>query len=263
MLGIVALLAGGISVAPLFCETPTAPATLNRRSVPAMLFRAPAAQKATWVKPFLLDRFAVTNADYARFVSMHTEWRRGNVKSLFVDEGYLRHWPSATGSAREESDSPVTNVSWFAARAYCRAQSGRLPTLLEWERAAAEPMIVHSHQGERPQPQSIESLVLAWYEKTSPAALPRIGSTYENRLGLYDLHGLIWEWVEDFNALPISSDSRGGIDRALFCAGGAAAGINAADYAAYMRYAFRSSLQARFSVQNLGFRCASDAGGRP
>ena len=31
-----------------------------------------------------------------------------------------------------------------------------------------------------------------------------------------------------------------------------------ADYAAFMRYAYRSSLQARYTTGNLGFRCARD-----
>jgi formylglycine-generating enzyme required for sulfatase activity len=72
------------------------------------------------------------------------------------------------------------------------------------------------------------------------------------------MHGLIWEWVFDFNTSLNSPDSRGGseIDRNFSCAAGSANAANPADYASYMRYAFRQSLKAGYTVHNLGFRCA-------
>jgi formylglycine-generating enzyme required for sulfatase activity len=44
----------------------------------------------------------------------------------------------------------------------------------------------------------------------------------------------------------------------FYCAAGSAGTANKADYAAYMRYAFRESLQATYTVGSLGFRCAQD-----
>ena len=49
------------------------------------------------------------------------------------------------------------------------------------------------------------------------------------------------------------------LDRSLFCAGGAVSATDAANYAAFMRYAFRSSLDGNFTTNNLGFRGARDA----
>jgi sulfatase modifying factor 1 len=46
--------------------------------------------------------------------------------------------------------------------------------------------------------------------------------------------------------------------RNLFCGSGALGASSFDDYAAFMRYAFRSSLKAHYTVPNLGFRCAQD-----
>ena len=50
-----------------------------------------------------------------------------------------------------------------------------------------------------------------------------------------------------------------GIDRKLYCAGGALGATDTRNYAAFMRYAFRSSLKGNYTVPNLGFRGARDA----
>ena len=75
------------------------------------------------------------------------------------------------------------------------------------------------------------------------------------------MHGLIWEWVSDFNSIILTGDSRSNsaINRDLFCASGALGAVDKENYAAFMRFAFRSSLQGKYTVSNLGFRCAGDA----
>jgi len=53
------------------------------------------------------------------------------------------------------------------------------------------------------------------------------------------------------------------LERSLYCGSGAAGATDFEDYGAFMRYAFRSSLEARYNVANLGFRgvlAAMDAG---
>jgi formylglycine-generating enzyme required for sulfatase activity len=47
----------------------------------------------------------------------------------------------------------------------------------------------------------------------------------------------------------------------LFCGAGALRATDVNDYAAFMRVAFRSALQADFTGRALGFRCAADAEG--
>lgn len=73
------------------------------------------------------------------------------------------------------------------------------------------------------------------------------------------MHGLVWEWVLDFNDAVLAFESAGDGNR--FCGAGGARARDATDFAAFERAAFRSSLRASFAVKNLGFRCAADAPG--
>ncbi|HEY8051044.1 MAG TPA: SUMF1/EgtB/PvdO family nonheme iron enzyme, partial [Ramlibacter sp.] len=76
--------------------------------------------------------------------------------------------------------------------------------------------------------------------------------------GVSDMHGLVWEWVDDFNALFIAGDSRtqGDPDIAKFCGSGALSIVNRESYAVVMRIALLSSLNATDGTGTLGFRCA-------
>jgi formylglycine-generating enzyme len=99
-----------------------------------------------------------------------------------------------------------------------------------------------------------------WYSKLSSKNLPKIGSTDKNYWGVYDMFGLIWEWTYDFNNAMVTGDSRGDSNPELnlFCGSGSVNAANAENYTAFMRYGFRSSLKANYTVNNLGFRCAKD-----
>jgi formylglycine-generating enzyme required for sulfatase activity len=82
-----------------------------------------------------------------------------------------------------------------------------------------------------------------------------------NVYGVEALHGLVWEWTDDFNALGVSTSTRedGEKREGLTCGSGATGSARREDYAAFMRYALRASLTARSTLVNLGFRCAGDA----
>lgn len=218
------------------------------------------------VNAFRMDRRPVTNAEFLEFVLHHPEWRRDRVASLFADRDYLRHWSAADRlGVATQPEQPVTRVSWFAARAYCQSLGARLPTWYEWELAAAAD---EQHADARRDVQW-QRRILDWYGQPASHTLGRVGLGPANYYGIQDLHGLVWEWVEDFNALMVSGDSRdqGDPDRLKFCGEGALSLQDRENYAVLMRVAFLSSLEARSTAHSLGFRCAEDrspdTGGTP
>ena len=78
--------------------------------------------------------------------------------------------------------------------------------------------------------------------------------------GVQDLHGLVWEWTEDYASMLVSGDSREqkSQDRLKFCGAGAIGMDDRENYAVLMRVAMLSSLEARDTTTSLGFRCAKD-----
>lgn len=213
------------------------------------------------VEAFDLDVEPVTNEQFLAFVTASARWRRSRVTSLFADAQYLEHWASDLAlGPRARPRQPVVRVSWFSARAYCESRGARLPNELEWELAArADATRADAHAD----PAFVRA-ILAWYSRPQ-RELADVGTTAPNFFGIRDLHGLVWEWVEDFNASIVSADDRArDDDQASRVCGGAAFGASdPADYATFMRYAFRSSLRASYTVPNLGFRCARSPGGAP
>lgn len=203
------------------------------------------------VAAFRMERSPVSNAQFLAFVKANPTWRRSVVQRLFADEGYLSHWVGDTELAAGQAEQPVTQVSWFAARAYAKWLGRRLPTLAEWELAAGD-----FEDAAR----SLTPRILEWYGRSASARLGTIGSGLVNRTGIGDLHGLVWEWVDDFNSALVTGESRGdpALERSLFCGSGAVGAADPSDYAAFMRGALRSSLRAPDTGRSLGFRCAED-----
>lgn len=215
-------------------------------------------EKTTVVAPFGLDAALVSNADFAEFVRKHPEWRRDRVAGLFADEGYLRHWASAAQPGPQIARQPVTQVSWFAASAYCEARGARLPRWYEWEFAAA----ASATQPDARDDPAWRQQILDWYSKSARGALPAAGASPANYFGIRDLHGVVWEWVEDAGSMLVSDDSReqGDPNRNRFCGSGALSLEQKDNYAMMMRIAMLSSMKASYSSSSMGFRCASDAG---
>ena len=216
------------------------------------IFPASPAETDVPVAAFRLDRTPVTNAQFLAFVTAHPEWRRDRVKPLLVDERYLSHWASASTLGDARPAAPVVRVSWFAARAYCASRGGRLPLEREWELAAA----ASEKKRDASRDPSFQERVLAWYTQLAPAVMPDVGGP-RNAWGVSNMHGLVWEWIEDFSASLVAADSRTP-NRNVFCGGAGATSRDASAYATFMRIALRSSLDARSTTSALGFRCAYD-----
>lgn len=135
---------------------------------------------------YRIDKYPVTNAQYARFVAATghrppLHWKDGRIPPLLE-----KH--------------PVTMISWFDAKKYAEWAGKRLPTEAEWERAA------RGNDGRR----------WPWGNNMDPERLNtyyQVGSTtvvgsYPNGAspeGVMDLAGNVSEWVaDDFLPYPES-----------------------------------------------------------
>lgn len=235
-------------------------------------FAAPGAPPVR-VHAFTLEAHPVTVGEYLVFVAEHPEWRRSAAPAVAAGPGYLASWrddltPDDDGAGL---DRPVTGVSWFAAAAYCRDRGGRLPTTDEWEYAASSaaggrpgPAPDPGEAGALPAPDAASppdftaALRAVHGMRASRAHLPRVGATWVSDHGVWDLHGIVWEWTADFNSRLATGAGRDdqGLDRQLFCAAGSTGATDRTDYVAFLRFAFRTSLSGADAGPELGFRCA-------
>jgi formylglycine-generating enzyme required for sulfatase activity len=253
----IALLAFVISIAK--AGEPAMPTNMARvpSGVYSVAFRDQNDPTNISVNEFLIDIYPVTNGDFLDFVRANPSWRKSQIKRLFADENYLRDWKGDLdlGPALNPK-APVTHVSWFAARAYARWSGKRLPTTAEWEFAAVASATVPNAGADPRFQMELQNL----YLKPTPETFPAVGLSAPNFYGLHDMHGLVWEWVADFSTAMVTGDARGdtSLDRQLFCGGGGQNAKDRADFPTFMRFAFRSSLRASYTVPNLGFRCVKD-----
>jgi iron(II)-dependent oxidoreductase len=146
-------------------------------------------QHIATVKSYRIDRYLVTNAQYARFIAA-----TGHRPPAIWKDGKIQD-----GTAMQ----PVTMVNWYDASAYAKWAGKRLPTEAEWEKAA------RGTDGRR----------WPWGNEMNPALLNtyyNVGSasnvtTYANGVspyGVYDMAGNVDEWVnEDF--LPYAGTDAG------------------------------------------------------
>jgi len=137
-------------------------------------------QQRMVISGFNIDKYPVTNAQYKEFVDA-------------TGRTPPRHWKNGT-YPEGIADHPVTWVTWYDAAAYAEWAGKRLPTELEWEKAA----------------RGTEGLIYPWgntfdsrkvnssesgLKGTSPVgAYPEGVSPF----GLFDMAGNVWEWTADW-----------------------------------------------------------------
>ena len=195
-----------------------------------------------------IDRYPVTNLQYQAFIE--ATYRRA--PAHFEER---RHPPG-------KADHPVVQVSWFDARDYCAWAGKRLPTEIEWEKAArgtdGRPFPWGEHFDVTRANTPVRWSALERKGDTTPVgAFPQGVSPY----GLEDVTGNVWEWTASwYKAYPGNdrpSENYGEINRVL--KGGSwwdcsfyKCGISAPLYN-------RSFFNARVKNDTFGFRCAADA----
>lgn len=217
-------------------------------AIPAGSFQQPMVLdkeiQRTEVAAFLLDAAPVTKAAYASFVHAHPQWRRSTAPRLFRDGGYLKDWVTDLEPAGELS-APVTQVSWYAARAFCQSRGGALPSLSQWE-YVLDLLRVENQLDDN----EYARWVFGWYGEQRKVEFA------DQVLGVTGMLGLVNEWVEDYQLLLSSGEQ---IDFSGGSCGDTARLLvkyDSAHYASFLRYQSRSNYTPVSTTSNLGFRCA-------
>ena len=127
-------------------------------------------------KPILMAKYVVTQAQWSTVMNSNP--------SRFKDD--LR---------------PVESVSWHDAQDFIQALNSRddtngyrLPTEAEWEYAArAGSESAYSFGSE-----AVRLAEFAWYKKNAQNRTHPVGQLAPNAWGLYDMHGNVHEWCQDW-----------------------------------------------------------------
>lgn len=151
---------------------------------------------------YCIDRFLVTQVDYAAFVAAGGHRPPGITKAAYTRQGYVVHdydrevtpylWHDGRPPAGR-LDDPVVLVSAGDAEAYCRWRlpGGRLPTEAEWERAARGDDGRAFPWGARWDPDRLNSAARGPGGTTPVGRYPRGASPW----GLYDAVRNVFQWT--------------------------------------------------------------------
>lgn len=147
----------------------------------------------TITRPFLLARTPVTNAQYRDFVA---------AKGV--------NPPMSFSVAKLSGDQqPAVGISWHDAQAFCSWAGFRLPTESEWEYACRAGSTTDYWYGD-----SAERLgQWAWYVENSDMQTAMVAQKPANPYGLFDMHGNVFEWCQDwlgdYASAPLDGSANG------------------------------------------------------
>jgi formylglycine-generating enzyme required for sulfatase activity len=141
---------------------------------------------------FYLGKFKVTVGQFKRFVNAtgyKTEAEKAGDKYTWRAPGF-----------RQTDEHPVVEVSWNDANAFCQwlaKESGgkvRLPREAEWEYSCSAGSTTKFYFGNN----EADLEDYAWYvTNTGAKGTQPCGLKKPNAFGLFDMHGLAWEWCSD------------------------------------------------------------------
>ena len=150
-----------------------------------------------YLDSYYIDRYPVTNAEYALFLNEMGNRKEDGKKWLDVD-GPLSWWlcmikKSKRGFVAKSGyeNHPVVKVSWYGARAYARWRGKRLPTEAEWEKAARGG--VEGQKCVFGNDLDASKANVAGLHRTLP-----VGTYPPNGLGLHDMVASVWQWCNDW-----------------------------------------------------------------
>jgi iron(II)-dependent oxidoreductase len=218
------------------------------------------------VERFFLDRYPVTNAQYAEFVAaggyeQAALWDPTILPAVldFVDRTGRpgpRFWRDGTYLPGRE-DHPVVGVSWYEAAAYARWVGKRLPTDAEWVKAASWPVnLSATTRLQRRYPwgdtmdRSRANLWGSGPKDTVPVHEYASGASVG---GVYQLVGNVWEWMRGNFTPPDLAESQWAAEMGLKSIRGGAYDTYFDNQATCQ---FQSGEAAVARKHNIGFRCA-------
>lgn len=188
------------------------------------------------------------------------------LKSFFIGETEVTQgvWEQVMGSDPSFNydcdNCPVENVSWLDIQDFLKKINEkqtihvyRLPTEAEWEYAARggsnAPDLLYAG--------SSDVNAVAWYRENSGRKSQPVKSKSPNALGLYDMSGNVWEWVQDwfnfYKADPLTNPSGPANGSSKLYRGG-----SYDDIAEDCRSTYRFGNPPASRFNNLGFRLAHD-----
>ena len=204
-------------------------------------------ERTIYLDGFFIDRYEVTNAQYAAFVNA-TGHRQSGPPSRY-----------AKNTARMRGvNQPVVYVSWEDAKAYCEWRGRRLPTEAEWEKA------MRGTDGRLWPWGNVEIQDGANWARVDDgfdvaAPVGRVRSDV-SPYGVMDGAGNVMEWVDDWyqeNAYAESLDRNPvspeyGTYKVLRGGGYTSSGSD-------LRITARSKMMLDFRDETIGFRCAQSS----
>ena len=220
---------------------------------------------SVYLDAFYMDKYEVTNAEYAVFLNAKGKHSEGGQIWLDIGDGDERI-EFVAGAYRAKvgyENHPVVEVSWYGAMAYSKWKGKRLPTEAEWEKAARGSLSGLTY----PWGNTIDSTKANYNRDINDTTA--VGKYTANGYGLYDVCGNVWEWCLDewnsgFYAVsparnPLSGansiqwilDNYTGVRSSRVLRGG-----SWTDPAHFVRVALRDYSPPTPTFNNYGFRCA-------